>query len=296
MRIRETLAAIAAAALLAWPLARLSGAVARGMAADRPYEFVHVPQGRTLALLSPGIRLSIANAYWLSAVQYLGDRGGKERGWGNLFPVVDLVTDLDPRHGYAYQTAGIFLSSVQEVEASDRILEKGFRSGPRWWSYPYYLAFNAVFYRQDYDAAARWAEEAAKTPGAPSVAVDMALTMAVKSSGPDAAVRMLEHLRGEMKDEKSAGALEAQWRLAVLQRDFARLDAAVARFRAERGAAPASLDEVVRAGLLDRVPREPNGGRYYLDPKDGKVHSSAHDFRITPPARRGELLYPREHP
>jgi len=291
---RESSLALAAAALLLVPLAHLSSRVARAMGLDRPYDFVHVPRGRALKLLGPGIGLSVANAYWLSAVQYVGDRRSAERGFGKLFAVVDLVTDLDPRHGYAYQSAGIFLSSVQDVDGADRILEKGVRQGPRWWSFPYYLAFNAVFYRQDYEAGARWAELAARTPGAPPLARDMALTLRVKSGSPEDAVRMLEDLRATVDDEKTAEALEAQVRLAVLQRDFARLDAAVARFRAERGRAPSSLDDLLRAGLLERIPPEPFGGHYLLDPRDGTVHSSANDFRIKPPPRRGELPYRKE--
>jgi hypothetical protein len=287
---RNTLLGLGLAVLLAFPVLQLSARVAGQMGADRPYDFVHIPDGKVLHLLSPAIQLTVANLYWLSAVQYVGEREAQARGYGNLVPLIELVTDLDPRHGYAYQTAGIFLASVHDVEGSDRIFEKGFRQGPAWWSYPYYLAFNAAFYRQDHAAAARWAELAARTPGAPPIAADMAISMKVKVGSPDDAVRMLEHLRETVKDEKTAEALEAQWRLAVLQRDFALLDAAVARFRAERGRAPSSLDELVRERFLEAIPPEPHGGHYHVD-RDGRVHSSANDFRIKPPARPGELLY-----
>jgi hypothetical protein len=286
---RESTIAVAVTALLALPLLTLSSQVAGAMGIDRPYDFVHVPHGRGLALLAPGPKLSIANLYWLSAVQYVGDRGASRRGYEKLLPVVDLVTDLDPRHGYAYQSAGIFLSSQRDADASDRILEKGFRQGPPWWSFPYYRAFNAVFYRQDHEDAARWAERAARTPGAPSLARDMAFTLQMKSGSRDDAVRMIEDLRATVTDENTAAALEEQHRLAVLQRDFARLDAGVARFRAERGRPPSSLDELVRERFLDAVPREPYGGRYYLDPRDGRVHASANDLRIEPTPRNPPL-------
>lgn len=266
------------------------------MGEDRPYEFLRVPDAKALRLVSPAVRLSVADLYWLSAVQYVGDPRAAARGYGNLEPVIALVTDLDPRHGYAYQSAGIFLSSIRDVDGSDRIFEKGFRQGPAWWSFPYYLAFNALFFRQDVEAAARWAEIAARMPGAPPIAAEMAMNMKVKSGSPEDAVRMLEHLRASVKDEKTAEALEAQHRFAVLQRDFAQLDAAVARFRETRGSAPSSLAELVRARLLERIPPEPYGGRYYLDARDGKVHSSANDFRIKPPARRGALLLRPEAP
>jgi hypothetical protein len=289
---RETTVALAVAALLSVPLLALSSRVAGAMGIDRPYDFVHVPHGNGLALLAPGPRLSVANLYWLSAVQYVGDRRASQRGYGKLLPVVDLVTDLDPRHGYAYQTAGIFLSSLRDADASNRILEKGYRRGPPWWTFPYYRAFNAVFYRQDTEDAARWAELAARTQGAPQLVREMALALKLKTGSAEDAVRMLEDLRASVTDENTAAALEEQHRLAVLQRDFARLDAAAARFRAERGRPPSSLDELVREKFVDAVPPEPYGGRYYLDPRDGRAHSSVNDVRLEPqpagPLRRPE--------
>ena len=282
MRTREALLSLTAAALLSVPLLRLSAQVIDGMGIDRPYDFVHVPDEKGLALLGPSLQLSVANLYWLSAVQYIGDRRAAQRGYDKLLPVVDLVTDLDPRHGYAYQTAGIFLSSVQDVDGSDRIFEKGIRRGPRWWSYPYYLAFNATFHRHDHEAAARWAEVAARTPGAPPLAAAMATSMKLKGGSPDDAVRMLEDLRGTARDERTAEALETQYRLAVLQRDLARLNEAVSRFREARGRAPSPLEELVWAGLLPAIPGEPSGGRYHLDPTDGRVHSSGQYARPEP--------------
>ena len=52
------------------------------------------------------------------------------------------------------------------------------------------------------------------------------------------------------------------------------------RFRAERYRDPWSLDELVAAGLLPRIPVEPYGGTYVW--RDGAVHSTGKDFRFPP--------------
>ena len=278
--LRSVALPLLAAAALAVPLRWAALRTLSAMGADAPYDVRYVPQGRALGFLSEDLRLSIANYYWLQTVQYVGEPRAKERGWDQLFPLLDLVTDLDPRHGYAFQTGGIVLSSQLRLEESDRILKKGIDRGPNWWSYAFYIAFNDYFYRGDYESAARWAEVAARTPGASTNIAHLALSLKVKSGDPDDAVHFLEEMLGAAKDEATTAALEEQYRLAVLQRDFARLDAAVDRFQAERARAPRDLREVVAAGLLDAVPPEPFGGRYYLDPKDGRVHSSARDHRF----------------
>lgn len=285
---RETFVSLSLAAALVAALVPVQSRLMDRLGVFAPYDVTYVPRGDALALLSPSIRLSVANAYWLATVQYMGEPKRAQRGFDKLFPLVDLVTDLDPQHGYAYHTAGIVLSAERRLEESDRILKKGMEPGrPNWWSYPFYLAFNHFFYRGDYAEAARWAEIAAKTPGASTNISHLAMALKVKSGSPDDAIRFLAEMRKTARDETSAERLEEQYRLAVLQRDFHLLDDAVARFREARGRAPARLDELVTAGLVAELPVEPFGGRYYLDP-EASVHSSENDHRIKP-AERGRL-------
>jgi tetratricopeptide (TPR) repeat protein len=288
-RHREPLLALAVLLALLAPMLWASSRVLAAMGTDRPYDVDYVPRGDALRLLSPGIRLSIANAYWLDTVQYIGEPRRAERGFEKLFPLVDLVTDLDPGHGYAYQTAGIVLSAQRRLDESDRILKKGMEPGrPGWWSYPFYVAFNHYFYRGDYAEAARWAKIAARTPGASPNISHLALALDVKSGSPEDAVAFLEELRAVAKDERTTAAIDEQYRLAVLQRDFARLDAAVAEYRARTGQPPRLLAELVAAGLLPAIPAEPYGGEYTVDAL-GVVHSTRHDHRFKP-AEPGRLL------
>jgi tetratricopeptide (TPR) repeat protein len=278
---RSTLVPLALAAGALLPLAWISGSLAAHGASERAYDVSWVPEGRLLRSLSPGLRLSIANYYWLLTIQYIGDSRADQRGFEKLFPTVDLITDLDPRHGYAYQSAGIVLSTRGLLEESDRILKKGMEKGPGWWSYPFYIAFNHFFYRGDYAEAARWAQIAAKTPGASTNISHLALALEAKSGAPEEAVRFLDELRGVAKDDKTREALDEQYKLAVLQVHFARLDEAVQAFRARRGHAPARLEELIASGLLPSIPTEPFGGRYELR-ADGRVHSTGRDFRFAP--------------
>lgn len=277
---------------LAVPTVLAARAVHAGLATDRPYEVTLVPRGDALRFASPAIRLSFGNLYWLSTVQYLGDSEAHRRGVPKLLPLVDLVTDLDPQHGYAYQTAGIVLSGYGRLDESERILRKGMERGPNWWSYPYYIAFNHFFYRGDYAEGARWAEIAAKTPGASPNVSHLALAMRVKSGDPDHAILFLAELRDTAKDDVTAQALEEQYKLALLQRDFRVLDAAVEAFRAARGRPPARLQELVAAGLVDRIPaNDPFGGTYEL--RDGQVHATGRDHRFAPP-EQGRLHLQRQ--
>jgi tetratricopeptide (TPR) repeat protein len=242
------------------------------------FDVRYLPSSRPLKWLSPSLQLTIADYFWIQTVQYIGEQYTRRGHFDMLYPLVDLVTDLDPQHGYAYQSAGITLSSNDHLDQSDAILKKGMEKGPNWWSYPFYLAFNDFFYRGDYESAARWAERAARTPGASPNISKLALALKVKSGESDDAVRFLDELRSQARDPQTAEALEDQYRLALLHRDFARLDAAVERYRASRWSDPIDLLQLVTGGFIDGIPSDPYGGSYVW--RDGEVHSTGKDFRF----------------
>ncbi len=263
-----------------------AGAIDLGLAEahlHRPYDVDHVPSGAAARVFALGHRTFLADLYWLSTVQYVGEPRAEERGWDRLFPLVDLVTDLDPRHGYAYQTAGIVLSAAGRLDESDRILDKGMKRGPKYWSFPFYRSFNAWFYRRDYETGARYARIAASTPGASTNISQLAVSLSSKSGSPEDAIPMLRELRRNVKDEATAERLDMQMKLALLERDAQALERAAERFRAERGFTVHQLDQLVREGYVPEIPRDPFGGSYVVDPSDGRVHSTANRFRFSLP-------------
>jgi tetratricopeptide (TPR) repeat protein len=248
---------------------------------SRPYDVLHVPNGAAARVMALGHRTTLSDLYWLSTVQYIGEPRAEARGWEKLYPLVDLVTDLDPRHGYAYHTAGIVLSAAGRLDESDAILEKGIAHGPPgWWSYPYYLSFNAWFYRGDFAEGARWARLAAQTPGASPNISHLALSLASKSGTPEQAITMLMELKRTAQDEITSGRLDEQLKLAYLERDAQALEKLVAAYRERAGAEPSDLSALVQAGLLPSLPPDPFGGRYLWVADAQEVRSSANPFRF----------------
>lgn len=269
--------AVAAVALAAAAWLNLA-AVERAL--SRPFDVAYVPNGAAARVAALGHRSLLSDLYWLQLVQYVGDDRAANRGWDKLYPLADLVTDLDPRHGYAYQTAGIVLSAAGRLDESDRILDKGMAEGPPYWTFPYYRSFNAWFYRGDYAQGAYWAREAAKRPGASPNISHLALSLSSKSGTPDDAIAMIDQLRATVKDEVSLSKLDEQRKLAVVERDAQALEREVARFHAERGRDPLSLDELVVAGYVRSLPEDPFGGEYRWNPDERKVRSTANPFRF----------------
>jgi hypothetical protein len=265
-------------------LALATGALANRLDTGqlRPYDIGIVPSATTLRWLSLGHPTLAANLLWLRAVQYIGDPRADTRGWEKLYPVVDTLTDLDPSHGYAYQVAGTLLSAYDQVPESNAILEKGMKALPDRWILPFLRAYNAFWFDDDWAKAGRFAEIAARAKGAPPHVRHYALAFYVKGNRADAAVDFLEQALAESHDPETRAAVESQLQQARLERDAARVDAAVAAWRARAVVGPLHLGQLVEEGLLPAIPADPFGGELFVD-ADGTVRSTANPFRFSKP-------------
>jgi hypothetical protein len=265
-------------------LALATGALANRLDTGRlrPYDVGIVPSAATLRWLSLGHPTLAANLMWLRAVQYIGDPHGEERGWSKLYPMVDTLTDLDPGHGYAYQVAGTLLTGFDQVPESNAILEKGMKAVPDRWILPFLRAYNAFWFDDDWAKAGRYAELAARAKGAPPHVRHYALAFYVKGQRADAAVAFLEQLLAESHEPETRAAVEAQLQQARLERDAARVDAAVRAWREHAVVGPLHLGQLVEEGLLPAVPADPFGGELYVD-EEGVVRSTKNPFRFSKP-------------
>jgi hypothetical protein len=239
-----------------------------------PFDVGFVPAAQPMRWLSLGHPTLVANANWLRAVQYMGDPRADRRGWEKLKPLVDLVTDLDPRHGYAYQTSANMLASAGRVDESNAILEKGARNVPDRYIIPFQRAVNAFLYAADYPEAGRWFERAAATPGAPPRIREYVVAMYVKGDVSEAAIGFLQRIEEEAQDDESRRAVRSQIKRAVLERDALQIETAAEAWHEEFGTQPIVPASLVMDGFLSALPDDPFGGEYYFD-KDGRVRSTA---------------------
>jgi hypothetical protein len=269
-------AALAAGALLArWglePEARRVGEVR---------DPTWLPSGKLLRLVSMGQRLALADLYWLKTVQYTGAMVlAAAKSWEALYPLGELVTDLDPRYGYAYQVVGSNLSGVAgKVAESDRLLEKGMKNVPDRYALPFLYAFNKFFYENDYAEAARYARRAAEVGKRPhlallasslSLAADTDAEYAVAASFLEDAIRQAS--QGDTPELRQE--LEQRLLRVRTYQVLSQVEKAIAACERETGRRPFSLLELANLGLLPGLPRDPSGGEILYDFATGKVRSS----------------------
>lgn len=118
---------------------------------------------------------ALADVYWIRAVQHYGRTklaGGAAQDYDVLYPLLDVVTTLDPRFDAAYRLGAVFLAEPPpggpgRPDLAVALLRKGLENAPARWQYLHDIGFVHYRWLRDVEAAAGWFERAADVPGSP---------------------------------------------------------------------------------------------------------------------------------
>jgi len=218
----------------------------------------------------------MACIYWTRTVQYFGHRHfSRERTYGQLAPLLEITTTLDPQLFPPYQFGASFLApkppnGAGEPERAIRLMEYGIEHNPENWQIYYHLGF--VYYTElkDYRKALDVFERGSRVPGAHPFMKILAAQMA-EHAGDFATARLLWSATFETSHETNIrqNALEHLRGISV-DEDVTNLQAAVTRFGERSGRLPSSMAELVAAEHLGGIPADPDGDPFKLG-ADGRI-------------------------
>jgi tetratricopeptide (TPR) repeat protein len=268
---RTTVGATAAILLL------LAGAVGLQVVRDRRFasvpaadEFLYLTSPQVATRLALSYDAIVADVYWMRAIQYFGGNrlaSDGDKSYALLYPLLDLTTSLDPHFSMAYRFGAFFLAEERprgagRPDLAIRLLEKAMAAHPDRWEYPYDIGF-IYYFEGDFTTAARWFRRAAALPDAaewlgPLAAVTLAAGGDTKSS------RVLWQQLLESEAEWLRDIADYRLRQLDAIDQAAQLEALTAAYARRFGTPPASWEQLVRAGLLARVPHDPLGYPYRL--------------------------------
>lgn len=279
--LAPALALCAGLALAAASRAPLEEAASAAPAIRNP---AFLPSGTFLRTVSFGQRLLLSDLYWLQTVQYMGESvmHGSKR-FEALAPLTDIVTDLDPRHGYAYQVVGSSLAGLaHRYDEADRILKKGMAALPDRWSLPFVYATNKFVFQQDYAEAAIYARRAAEIGQRPHLALLAANLSALADTDDEyrAAIAFLDEMEDKAGTEEMKAELAERRRKVETFMRLSRVEKALADFERAEGRKAARLDELAPR-FLPEVPPDPSGAAFQYDAATGAVKSPVFGGRTT---------------
>ena len=139
-----------------------------------------------------GYKSLVADVYWMRAVVYYGGKrkqheDSREQGlesnanYDLLYPLLDLVTTLDPHFTVAYRMGAIFLSEAYPAgpgrpDLGISLLLRGIEKDNGRWEYMEDIGFVYYWWVKDYKKASEWFARAGAAPGAAAWLAPLAAT------------------------------------------------------------------------------------------------------------------------
>jgi tetratricopeptide (TPR) repeat protein len=235
-------------------------------------EVLYITSPKMLKRLSLGYEGLMADIYWTRAVQYFGGKHARyDDRYDLLAPLLKLTTALDPHLIVAYQFGGNFLAPAPPngagmPEQAIHLMEYGIRNNPDDWHLYYELGFIYYMEKKDYASAASAFERGTRVPHAHPFLKILAAQMA-QHAGELQTARMLWVTTYQTTQEKQIRAnAVAHLRALQVDEDVTNLQDAVTRYGQKTGHLPTNIAAMVAAGVLSRIPVDPDGHTYKLLP------------------------------
>jgi len=250
-------------------------------------EHGQLPRGAETAFVPPSLLLKItslefqglaADVLFLDAVIFYG---GKIIGklhpdmalweWRWLEKTLTAATDLDPYFYDPYYFGNaVFSWEAGMVTEANVLLEKG--SGHRYWDWtlPFFIGFNKFYFLQENEKAAAYLMEASRRPNASPLLASMASKLVFKENKTETSIQFLEEMLQRTDDELTKQRFKK--RIDAL-RGILLLEQAVAQYEKRFHVKPRSVELLSAKGIIQKVPQDPYGGKFYLD-QAGSVKST----------------------
>jgi tetratricopeptide (TPR) repeat protein len=238
----------------------------------------YTPSAEVLEAAAGDHRYAVAESAVLKVLFYFGSLVGKWKEniiirpeYYNMFKTLETAVKLDPYNQDAYYFAqAAFTWEVGRVKEVNALLDHGMKYRTWDWTLPFYAGFNEAYFLKDYQKAGAYMRKAAEISGNP-LFTNLAARYFYEAGHAELGLVFLDGMIAQAKDPKVRAVYQMR-KEALLA--VGELEKAVEKFRAAHGRPPGQLQDLVAAGLLAALPKDPYGGEFFLDPS-GKVRTTS---------------------
>jgi hypothetical protein len=224
--------------------------------------------GTLMKVLSLEYAPLMADIYWTRVVQYYGNK--HVRGQANLellWPLLDITTTLDPNLLISYRFGAVFLSQAAPAGAGRpdlavALIQRGILANPDYWRLYEDLGFIYYFDLKDYQRASNAFLEGSKRPGAQVWMKVMAAKIAAEGESFSTSFFLWKDIYESTVDPSVKKNALLHLQLLKAKEECRQLDALADEYEKRNGRRPTRMAELVQAGLLPGLAKDPKGFPY----------------------------------
>jgi tetratricopeptide (TPR) repeat protein len=239
-------------------------------------ELMYFPSGLAVKALSLGYYAPLADIIWLRFIQYYGEHRMTDVKFDLMYHILDILTTLDPYFDHAYNLGALMLThDAQKPDQAKKLLKKGMSLNPTAWRYYFVYGFIHYVFLLDYDVAETYFRLASQKPGAPEFTKRWAAFTLYKKIGDlESAFAIWLDIYNNSSDKIEKGIAVYYIDKIKMLRDIELIEKKIEIFKKQTGKSPISLRELVNAGIIKKIPKEPHGKKYEYVLRHGKVKST----------------------
>ncbi|MFA5116760.1 MAG: hypothetical protein WC486_05705 [Candidatus Omnitrophota bacterium] len=225
----------------------------------------YVPPYAYLDIISGNFRNLAAQMFLIRGIMSIAEKD--PLSFDYILDNLRLSARLDPKLSYAYIVGGIIAPrDNQELRRATIFMKEGMENAPDDWRIPFWVGFNYLQLGDNLKAA-EFYRRAAALPGAPNYVKSMTARYYYEADKPDMALVYLESIRNSAKDGRTLQNIDLKIRWL---QNIVFLEEKVKLFHQDLGRWPDELEDLAKAGLIDKIPPDPFGKGYELDKKRDK--------------------------
>ena len=227
--------------------------------------------GPMLKMMSLEYAPLVADLYWTRVVQYYGRKETRpDANIALLWPLLDVTTTLDPKLIVAYRFGSTFLSEppprgAGSPELGVKLIVRGIRENPEYWRLYEDLGFIYYFDLKDYQKAADAFLEGSKKPGAMIWMKTFAAKISEEGESRQTSVMLWSEIYNSAPDKDIKKNALTHLQLLHVQSDCEQLDKIGEEYTRRTGHPPATMRDLVNAGLIAGAAVDPEGYVYAFD-------------------------------
>jgi len=234
---------------------------------------IYVPSGKHLKFASFGNSAMMADLIYLWAIQYYSNYYIQDR-FEYLEHIISIISELDPKYLDPYEVGALIaVYEAQDVEMAFRILDMGLKNNPDQWIFPFQAGHYAQSFLKDFSTAKTYYEKTMKIEGAPSQTERLADNASFKMMDYEAALQSWLEIYRTATDERIKKIAANHLYNVRASRDIQLIKDSIHLYSEKFGHRPLDLDQLVREGYLNRVPKDMDEKDYLYNPQTGEVRT-----------------------